>query len=395
MEGALGRRKFLLGSGIALCVSVLEGCGTVDRRRAPIAAPVQLPPMMVSPDRITSITVCTRPFRAAGPRLDVEQIGQQTIVHNYGHGGSGWSLAWGSSAIAVRNAMAAAKGDIAIIGCGILGLTSALLAQRAGLRVTIYAKDRPPDVRSSLASGLWTPDSRICLEENATPDFKRSWEEMCRTSFAAHRNYLGRPGAQVEQIDYYSLSDDRQSVQFTTPLIPEPRFAGLQRELVPDLLPRFQNLPRDRNPFPTARAVKSSRMMFNLASYLDLLMSDFLGSGGTIETRQFNNPSEFSQLPQQTLINATGYGARALFGDETITPVRGQLARLNPQPELHYSAVYRGVLLIPRRDGLAVQALGPNDGFGFGDDSTEPNQIEAMRAVQTFAGLSARMRQVA
>jgi hypothetical protein len=40
------------------------------------------------------------------------------------------------------------------------------------LRVTIYAKDLPPSVRSSLATGLYTPDSRICLQEHATPAFK-------------------------------------------------------------------------------------------------------------------------------------------------------------------------------------------------------------------------------
>lgn len=156
MQGPLGRRNFLLGSGVALCVSALEGCSTMEKRQMSPAAAVQLPPMRVSTSRITRITVCTRPFRAAGPRLDVEQIGDQTIVHNYGHGGSGWSLSWGSSTIAVRNALATATRDIAIIGCGALGLTSAILAQRAGLRVTIYAKDRPPNVRSSLASGLWT-----------------------------------------------------------------------------------------------------------------------------------------------------------------------------------------------------------------------------------------------
>ena len=133
-------------------------------------------------------------------------------------------------------------------------------------------------------------------------------------------------------------------------------------------------------------------MMFNLTDYSRLLMSDFLTGGGRIETRQFDSPNQLSQLRQKTLINATGYGARALFRDETITPVRGQLARLIPQPDLHYSVIYDNVLLAPRRDGLVVQALGPNDGFGFGDDSILPDRAEAEQAVATIAGLSARMQ---
>ncbi len=140
-----------------------------------------------------------------------KQIGSKTVVHNYGHGGSGWSLSWGSSGIAARKAMAGGERDIAVIGCGALGLTSALLLQRAGARVTIYAKELPPNVRSSLATGLWTPDSRICLEENATPAFKELWEQMARASFQTYQNFLGLSGSPVEFIDNYFVSDTGSS----------------------------------------------------------------------------------------------------------------------------------------------------------------------------------------
>ena len=42
--------------------------------------------------RLFDITVCLRPFRAQGPRIEAETIGDALVVHNYGHGGSGWSL---------------------------------------------------------------------------------------------------------------------------------------------------------------------------------------------------------------------------------------------------------------------------------------------------------------
>jgi hypothetical protein len=86
--------------------------------------PLLLLPIRASTDRITRISVCTRPFRAQGPRLDTEQVGTKLVVHNYGHGGSGWSLSWGSSSVAVRKALASGERDIAVIGCGALGLTS-------------------------------------------------------------------------------------------------------------------------------------------------------------------------------------------------------------------------------------------------------------------------------
>ena len=38
--------------------------------------------------------------------MRADKADDKTIVHNYGHGGSGWSLSWGSSAIATGNALA-------------------------------------------------------------------------------------------------------------------------------------------------------------------------------------------------------------------------------------------------------------------------------------------------
>jgi glycine/D-amino acid oxidase-like deaminating enzyme len=168
MQGRIGRRRFLRGAAAAATLGALHGCRlTPAASREDSGTRLQLSPIRASVDRITRVTVCTRPFRAAGPRLDVEKVGAKTVVHNYGHGGSGWSLSWGSGAIATAHAMATGERDIAVVGCGALGITTALLLQRAGARVIIYAKDLPPNVRSAFATGLYTPDSRICLEEHA------------------------------------------------------------------------------------------------------------------------------------------------------------------------------------------------------------------------------------
>src|SRR5919106_1746365 len=86
--------------------------------------------------------------------------------------------------------------------------TSAILAQRAGARVTIYARDQLPETTSARATGEWTPDSRIALVNAAAPDFAAVWEEMARSSFKRHRDYLGLPGTPVEWIDQYAVSDD-------------------------------------------------------------------------------------------------------------------------------------------------------------------------------------------
>jgi glycine/D-amino acid oxidase-like deaminating enzyme len=283
--------------------------------------------------------------------------------------------------------MATGERDIAVIGCGALGMTSVLLLQRAGVRVTIYAKELPPNVRSSLATGLWTPDSRICLQEHATPAFKEQWEEMARTSFQTYQNFLGLPGTPVEFIDNYFVSDEADSGRRRSAPDDRPPFADLQRELIGDLMTQRVDFAPGSHSLGARYLRRSSLMMFNLTAYTRVLMGDFAANGGKLEIAEFHTPDEFARLREKTLINATGYGARALFGDQTVTPVRGQLARVIPQPDIGYGLFYKGVSFVPRRDGLVFQDVGDSDYYGFNDDTAVADRAEADRAVNTIAGL--------
>src|SRR5436190_10162516 len=135
-------RRHLLKNSLALggvmgLGNGLSGCAATPPPAAPAPVkPLSSTPLMDRPpllmpirahtDRLFDIKVCIRPFRTKGPNLDVEQIGDATVVHNYGHGGSGWSLSWGSADMAVQKAMSFSPQQIAVIGCGIIGLTSAI-----------------------------------------------------------------------------------------------------------------------------------------------------------------------------------------------------------------------------------------------------------------------------
>jgi glycine/D-amino acid oxidase-like deaminating enzyme len=94
-------------------------------------------------------------------------------------------------------------------------------------------------------------------------------------------------------------------------------------------------------------------------------------------------------VKEKTLVNATGYGARALFGDKSLIPVRGQLARTIPEPDVRYGLFYRNVGFVPRRDGLVFQVAGENEYYGYDDDTEVPDREEAERAVNTIASLFA------
>lgn len=387
MPRVIDRRHFLKGAGALVALGAVDACRLAPGGSAPTGAPgLQLVPLRVSADRITRITVCTRPFRAQGPRTDVEKVGAKTVVHNYGHGGSGWSLSWGAGSIATASAMGTGERDIAVIGCGAMGLTTARQLQRAGARVTIYAKDLPPNVRSSWATGLYTPDSRIALEEHATPEFKKTWAQMSRQTYETFQSFLGVAGTPVEFIDNYAVFDEPTPPRRSEPE-GKPKFAELQRELTPDLMPSPVAFEPGSHPFGQRYVRRNSQLMFNLASYMRILVDDFEAAGGRIEVAEFHAPADLARVKEQTLVNCTGYGARALFGDTSVTPVRGQITRLISQPDATYGLRYKDVSFVPRRDGLLLQVTGESDYYGYGDETAVADRIEAEHAVATIASL--------
>ena len=379
----MNRRQLLAGAGVVFAVGSWGARGAEQKS----ASALSLAPVRAGMDRVTRITVCTRPFRPLGPRIEAEKFDAKTVIHNYGHGGSGWSLSWGSGTIATEMAMATGEKDIAVIGCGALGLSAALLLQRAGATVTIYAKDLPPNVRSSLAAGLWTPSSRICFEENATPAFKQQWERMCRITHATYQTLLGLPGDPIEWIDRYFISEARGQRRREQPRDGRAAFAELERELVPDLLSAQEEYGPGSHLFGPRWAYRNSTIMFNVSAYSIFLISQFREAGGKIVIREFHSPRELAALPQKTIVNCTGYAAKALFGDQSLIPVRGQLARGITQPDVSYSLSYKGVAFVPRRDGQVYQVAGDSNYYGFDDETTQPDRAEAEKAVATIASL--------
>ncbi len=342
-------------------------------------------------ERLTKITVCTRPFRAAGPRIEAEQLGDKLLVHNYGHGGAGWSLSWGSASLVVPMALAGGAREVAVIGCGALGITSGILLQRAGVRVTIYARDLPSDTRSARATGTWTPDARVALAGSMDETFAARWETMARYSFARYGELLEQTHGLLGFHDRYTLSDVPPD-ENTAQKIREDAigFAHLESRLA-DMVPAAEDLRPGEHPFPAAYARRASVLRFNIAPYFEHLQQEFRERGGVVQRAEFHTPQDLLQLPEPVIVHCTGYGARALFGDESLIPVRGQIAWLPPAPQLGYSAVWRDLNVVPRADGTVIQLGAQGDALGWKDPSETPDVAEAERgmamAAELFAGL--------
>ena len=97
------RRSLLQAIALApLLGACAAGNSTVRRgslrNYTPSGAPLRR--VRVSTTRVIRTIAGLRPFRQSGFVVKAQQMNDKIVIHNYGHGGSGWSLSWGAAALA-------------------------------------------------------------------------------------------------------------------------------------------------------------------------------------------------------------------------------------------------------------------------------------------------------
>ena len=283
--------------------------------REPFAAP------RVSMDNVIRVITGQRPYRPKGFVVRSEEMDNKFIVHNYGHGGAGISLSWGSSALAVRETMGRKPGAVAVIGSGIMGLTSARLLQDAGWDVTIYTRDVYRHTTSNVVAGEWGPFSAHNPADSSDA-FKAQLEWASRISHHAYTNLTG-PKYGIRWLEAYTLSN--------------AEFADDDGdETIGDLFTYKGNLGPGEHPFPTRYAQRMVTMQIDPGVFLRQVVEDYLLVGGKFVIRNFANVSEILSLAEPVIFNCTGLGAAKLFGDDNLVPAKGQLVFIPPDPAVDY-----------------------------------------------------------
>ena len=377
----MNRRRAITTGGMALLGLGLGGCATGGRSRG-AQSRLNLAPVRASWDRIIRTTVGLRPHRPAGFNLSVAKIDDKTVIHNYGHGGSGHSLGWGTGFLAADLAVAHDMRRAAVIGCGTVGLTAARQLQRRGFDVTIYAASVPPDTTSNMALAAFTPTSGLFSTEIA-PAWIAQFQRAAEISYRQLQLLVGSNYG-VSWIDSYGVSDsapgaagDGGRVGGGGGSVGGGGGAGGASESL--LLPAGvqQSTGREifgpgQHPFPAAYAIRRHNLRIEPSIYLDALVRDFLRFGGRLVIRRFDTPRDLMTLDESLIVNCSGLGARTLFDDATMMPVKGQLVLLVPQPEVTYQC-----RVMPRSDGIALGST-----MERGVETLEPNEAERTRVVE-------------
>jgi D-amino-acid oxidase len=302
---------------------------------------VRLAPVHVSPERIIRIDVGLRPFRPSGFRVEREALGDKVLVHNYGHGGGGITLSWGTAKLAVDLGFDASKPDCAVLGCGAVGLATARLLQERGANVRIYARDLPPNTTSNVAGAQWWPASTF---DNAsiTPEFRQRHFEAARFAFRRYQSLVGDAYG-VSWETNYSLSNR-----------PNSSYPAADDDPMHALVVNRRDLDPFEHNFPRPFVRRFDTMMIETPLYLRRMEADVRQADAEIVVRRFEDVAQIRALPERTIFNCTGLGAGALFGDSELVPVRGQLAILLPQPEVDYNVIAREGYMFGRRDGIVL-----------------------------------------
>lgn len=348
----LDRRTFAAGSA-----ALLSGCATIGTRHSAICTP--LPPVLVNESRVVRTIAGLRPYRRSGFVVRAEQLGEKRLVHNYGHGGSGITMSWGTSKLAIDLGLQGHSGPVAVIGSGVVGLSTARLIQEAGFPVTIYAAAVPPDTTSNVAGGQFHPFG-LFRDDSVTPEWKGQFARALDYSWRRYQIMVG---------DDYGI---RWLPTFVEADSPEARtiatFPPINRILTPA-----------EHPFPLDEVLLYDTMYIETGRYLRQMMRDVHVAGGKIEVRKFVTPADIAGLPEALLFNCTGLGSRELFGDQELQAIRGQLAILEPQPNIRYAALGGFGYMFPRADGILLGGTFERDVW---DPTPQPADISRILASQ-------------
>jgi D-amino-acid oxidase len=366
-NGRRSRRSVIQGLGAG---ALLTTIGCVPSSPAPkpdYARPYSRKPWaapQVSMDAVIRVITGHRPYRPEGFRVEREQFDEKVVIHNYGHGGGGLSLGWGSSALAVREVADTVPGEVAVIGSGIMGLCTARLLQDAGWSVTIYTRDVYRHTTSNVAAGDWgafsTHDDDI-----VDAAFLARLDWAARVSHHAYTNLTGAKYG-IRWMEYYDLYD--------APSVgPAPRSFD-------DLFAYQGDLVPGEHPFGKRYAKRLVTMQIDPGTLLRQLTADFQLAGGRLVIQNFGNQTDVLALPETVIFNCTGLGAASLFDDSNLVPAKGQLVYLPPDPAIDYMTIGGGfggehgfLHMFPRRDVLVLGGI-----FRLGDSSrnVEPDETE-------------------
>ena len=275
---------------------------------------VKLKPPCIDKGTIAEKVVGTRPMREGRFKIGVEERGSKTVVHCYGHGGSGSTTLFGSvdRAIALYEEKKRDKrAPIRVIGSGMMGLTSAVELKRKGYHVAgVYTKERY-NIPSWLSGGYFA-----LVSIKNSPEEEANCHQIGIHTLITYRQIQSNRHPYLKDIvrtmPLYCSKETESGIESLADqgLIPPPR----------EVLLDFGNGVRHPD------FLEYQAYFVNTTELMIQLIQEVERAGIPIETRDIH---AFDEIEESVIFNCSGIGAKELCSDSKMIPVRGHLMTLN------------------------------------------------------------------
>lgn len=220
---------------------------------------------------------------------------------------------------------------ITVLGCGVSGLSCALLLARAGHRVRIWTSQTPPHTTSNVAAAFWYPYRAFPI------DRVTRWARGSYQHFASLAGETGTGITMRDAFDFYR--------------------AAAKRPWWADAVPALRQAHADELPAGFVFGWAFRAPVVDTRAYLPFLQAQLKAAGIEVRTRHLRSVDELRSAGP-LVVNCTGLGAGQLFGDDQVFPIRGQLVRVsNPGLErvlLDEHEPGRIAYVVPRGDDCVL-----------------------------------------
>ena len=262
--------------------------------------------------------LCYRPLRKGKPNLSVETIGDTVIAHNYGHGGSGWTLAPGSAKYVIDLAEASPKGSlitkdapVVVVGGGVVGLFTAYeLVQRGYSNITVKAASFD-DLTSHNAGGLLAP---VSMDNDAA--FQLIVDKI---GIDAYKFYA--------EIANGTQKDFKKGARIVPAYFEDREHSGLE-PYVGQVMQPAKDVVLDFGNGTTRNMVSYDDGIFMDTAVLMAELTDYLTARMKFVKEKI---TDLTALDSPMVFDCTGLGASKLNHDADVVPVQGHLILLRDQ----------------------------------------------------------------
>jgi hypothetical protein len=310
----MNRRDFIYSIAAGSAALYLTGCATASGTPVEVR---KLTPPKLDGAYLGQRILCYRPLRKGSPNMSIEFLGEQLVGHNYGHGGSGWTLGPGSAKYVVDLVTAQTTKAISmdeaitVIGGGVLGLCTAYeLVNRGFTNVTVVAASFD-NLTSHNAGGLLAPVSMSNnpqlqpLIDQIGIDAYRFYDRIAKGQHEDFKN-----GAVI--LPTYFENRDESGL--------EP-YVGKVMQPAKDVMVDFGNgTQRHMVSYDDGIFIDTAIMMRSLR--------EFLNDKVTFVTRKVD---QLADVATPVVFNCSGLGAQNLSKDVEVAPVQGHLIMLKDQ----------------------------------------------------------------